>query len=186
MPKLRFSRRLRNKLNNSKEIEVPRYPHQQLDSNFLAKNHRQVLAQKASKDAKPEGLSQTVKKKGQCKKPNDTKEKMKTPNCTERPITIQILQQQSRRRRKQKIGKITPAEKKILKTRITSKIPSWFGSSRTNHVIKLAPNRVTKKDVPRLISLRLEQSLKLVRRPKFYVGNFVRRAKTDIPFRKGY
>ena len=45
---------------------------------------------------------------------------------------------------------------------------------------------MTKKDVPRLISLRAEQSLKLVRRPKLYVGNFVRIAKINIPFRKGY
>ena len=59
-------------------------------------------------------------------------------------------------------------------------------NSRTNRVIKLVPNKVTKKDVPRLISLRAEQSLKLVRRPKLYVGNFMRIAKVDIPFRKGY
>ena len=59
-------------------------------------------------------------------------------------------------------------------------------NSRTNRVIKLAPNKVTKKDVPRLISLRAERSLKLVHRPKLYVGNFVRIAKNDIPFRKDY
>ena len=59
-------------------------------------------------------------------------------------------------------------------------------NSRTNRVIKLAPNKVTKKDVLRLISLRAEQSLKLVRRPKLYGGDFVRIAKIDIPFRKGY
>ena len=59
-------------------------------------------------------------------------------------------------------------------------------NSRTNHVIKLDPNKVTKKDVPRLISLRAEHSLKLVRRQKLYVGNFVRIAKIDIPFQKGY
>ena len=39
-------------------------------------------------------------------------------------------------------------------------------NSRTNRVTNLAPNKVSKKDVPRLISLRAEQSLKLVRRPK--------------------
>ena len=59
-------------------------------------------------------------------------------------------------------------------------------NSRTNRVIKKAPNKVTKKDVPHLISLRVEQSQKLVRQPKFYVGNFVRLAKIDILFRKGY
>ena len=59
-------------------------------------------------------------------------------------------------------------------------------NSRTNRVFKLAPNKVTKKDVPRLISLRAEQPLKLVRRLKLYVSDFVRRAKIDIPFRKSY
>ena len=59
-------------------------------------------------------------------------------------------------------------------------------NSRTNRVTNLAPNKVTKKDVPRLISLRAEQSLKLVRRPKLYVGDYVRLAKVDIGFRKGY
>ena len=59
-------------------------------------------------------------------------------------------------------------------------------NSRTNRVTNLAPNKVTKKDVPRLISLRAEQSLKLVRRPKRYVGDYVTLAKVDICFRKGY
>ena len=59
-------------------------------------------------------------------------------------------------------------------------------NSRTKCVTNLAPNKVTKKDVPRLISLRAEQSLKLVRRPKLYVGDYVRLAKVDIRFRKGY
>ena len=59
-------------------------------------------------------------------------------------------------------------------------------NSRTNRVTNLAPNKVTKKDVPRLISLRAEHSLKLVRRPKPNVGDYVRLAKVDIPFRKGY
>ena len=57
-------------------------------------------------------------------------------------------------------------------------------NSRTHRVIKLAPNKVTKKDVPCLISLRAEQSLKLVCRPKLYVGDFVRIAKIDILFEK--
>ena len=59
-------------------------------------------------------------------------------------------------------------------------------NSRTNRVTKIALNEVTKKDVLRLISLRVEQSQKLVRRPKLYVGDFVRIAKIDLPFRKGY
>ena len=59
-------------------------------------------------------------------------------------------------------------------------------NSRTNRVTNLVPKKVTKKDIPRLISLKAEQSLKLVRRPKLYVGDYVRLAKLDIPFRKGY
>ena len=42
------------------------------------------------------------------------------------------------------------------------------------------------KDVLGLILLGAEQSMKLVRRPKLYVGGYVRLAKVDIPFRKGY
>ena len=46
-------------------------------------------------------------------------------------------------------------------------------NSRVNRVAKLAPNRVTKKDVPYLISLIFNRSAKLVRRPQFYLGDFV-------------
>ena len=45
---------------------------------------------------------------------------------------------------------------------------------------------MTKKDVPYLISLVFSTSAKLVRRPKFYVGDFGRISKADPPFRKGY
>ena len=48
-------------------------------------------------------------------------------------------------------------------------------NSRTNH----------KNIVLELISI-AKQSLKLVRRPKFCVGEYVRLAKVDIPFCKGY
>ena len=59
-------------------------------------------------------------------------------------------------------------------------------NSRTNRVTNLASSKVTRKYVPRLISLRAEQSLKLVQRPNLYLGDYVRLAKVDIPFRKGY
>ena len=59
-------------------------------------------------------------------------------------------------------------------------------NSRVDRVTKLAPNKVTKKDVPYLISLIFNDSAKLVCRPKFYVGVFVRISKADLPFRKGY
>ena len=45
---------------------------------------------------------------------------------------------------------------------------------------------MTNNDVLRLISLRAEQSLELIRRPKLYVGDFVKIATIDIPFRKRY
>ena len=59
-------------------------------------------------------------------------------------------------------------------------------NSRVNRLTKMAPNKVTKKDVPYLISLTFNTSAKLVCRPKFYVGDFVRTSKADLPFRKGY
>ena len=59
-------------------------------------------------------------------------------------------------------------------------------NSRDNRVTKLAPNKVTEKDVPYLISLILDASTKLARRPKFYVGEILRTSKADILFRKGY
>ena len=46
-------------------------------------------------------------------------------------------------------------------------------NSRTTRVTNLSPNKITKKDVPRMISLGAEQSLKLVRRPNLYVGDYV-------------
>ena len=59
-------------------------------------------------------------------------------------------------------------------------------NSRVNKVTKIAPNKVTKKDVPYLISLIFNTSAKLVRRPNFYVRDFVRISKAYLPFRKGY
>ena len=57
-------------------------------------------------------------------------------------------------------------------------------NSLVNRVTKFAPNKVTKKDVPRLVSLSA-QTIKF-QRPKFYVGDFVRIVKKDEAFRKGY
>ena len=124
MPKSRFSQRLRKKLNRAKEAEVSQFSLQHLQPSFLPRNGRQqVPAQKALKDAKPEGLLQTVKENGQRKKPNEKKaQKKKTLNFTERPITIQILQRKRRQRQKQKNGKVTPAEEKLLKTNLQVKV----------------------------------------------------------------
>ena len=59
-------------------------------------------------------------------------------------------------------------------------------NSRVIRVTKLAPNKVTKKAVSYLLSLTFNASATLVRQPKFYVGDFVRISKADLPFRKGY
>ena len=98
--------------NRRKETVVPQTSLQHLQPYFLSRNRRQqVPAQKAIKDAKPERLLQTVKENDQHKKPNEKKaKKNKTLNFTERPITIQILQRQRRRRQKQQSGKVAPAE----------------------------------------------------------------------------
>ena len=140
MPKSRFSQRIRNKLNRSNEADVPQIPLRNLQpsSSFLPRRNlrrrrrrrQEVPPQKAVRDAKPERLLQTVKENGHRKKPNEKKvQQKKTPSRTKRPITIQILQRQRRRRQKQtKNGKITPAEEKILKTKFTSKGPALFGS----------------------------------------------------------
>ena len=59
-------------------------------------------------------------------------------------------------------------------------------NSRVNRVTKLAPNKVFKKHEPFLVSLATEQSNKFLRLPKLKIGDFVRIAKPDLPFRKGY
>ena len=59
-------------------------------------------------------------------------------------------------------------------------------NSRVNRMTGLAPNRVTKKHVSKLISLRAERSSKQVKKPRFKAGDKVRIAKQDIPFKKGY
>ena len=57
-------------------------------------------------------------------------------------------------------------------------------NSRVNRVTKIAPNKVTKKDVPRQVSLAAQTSSN--QKPKFYFGDFVRVVKKDKAFRKSY
>ena len=57
-------------------------------------------------------------------------------------------------------------------------------NSRVNRTIKLAPNKVTKKDVPRLVSLTANTTNS--QKPKFYIGDFVRIVKKEQTFGKGY
>ena len=57
-------------------------------------------------------------------------------------------------------------------------------NSRVNRVTKIAPNKVTKKDMPRLVSLTAQKSSN--QKPKFYIGDLVRIVKKDKSFRKNY
>ena len=58
-------------------------------------------------------------------------------------------------------------------------------NSRVNRVTKLAPNKVTKKDVPYMLSVTFNASATLVRQTKIYSGDFVPISIVDLPFRKG-
>ena len=57
-------------------------------------------------------------------------------------------------------------------------------NSRVNRITKIIPNKVTKKDMPRLVSLAAQKSS--TQKPKFYIGDFVRRVKKDKAFKKSY
>ena len=57
-------------------------------------------------------------------------------------------------------------------------------NSRVNRTINLAPNKVTKKDVPRLVSLIANTTYS--QKPKFFVGDLVRILKKEETFGRGY
>ena len=59
-------------------------------------------------------------------------------------------------------------------------------NSRVNRMMGLSPNEISKRHVPKLISLQAERSSELVRKPRFQIGNKVRIAKEDLPFKKSY
>ena len=59
-------------------------------------------------------------------------------------------------------------------------------NSRVKRVTKIALNKVAQKDIPYLTSLIFNTSAKLVFRPKFYFGYFVRISKADLLLRKVY
>ena len=56
-------------------------------------------------------------------------------------------------------------------------------NSRVNRTIKIAPNKVTKKDVPRLVLL---IAITFSQEPKFFVGDLVRILKNEKTFGKCY
>ena len=68
------------------------------------------------------------------------------------------------------------------------KLPDFVGTinSRVNRSIGLAPKKVTPKDVPKLISRTADESFNLSKVPKFKIGDTVRIAKENLPFKKGY
>ena len=57
-------------------------------------------------------------------------------------------------------------------------------NSRANRVTKIAPNKFTKKDVPRLVSMSAHTST--TQNPKFYDGNFVRIVQKQKTIGKSY
>ena len=57
-------------------------------------------------------------------------------------------------------------------------------NSRVNRTINLAPNKVTKEDVPRLVSLIANTTYS--QKTKFFVGDLVRILKKEETFGKGY
>ena len=50
----------------------------------------------------------------------------------------------------------------------------------------MAPSKVEKKHVLKLIALKQRFAVMKERKPKYKVGNFVRIASKNVPFRKGY
>ena len=56
-------------------------------------------------------------------------------------------------------------------------------NTRVNIVTKLPPSKVTKAHVPSLLALTATNKPK---KPRFKVGQWVRIARKDLPFRKGY
>ena len=121
MPNTRFSQRLLTLKRN--ENPGPQEPAQ----------HR-PLGRKKVVQALREVTNTNEKVSAIIEKPetkNVKKSQKKALTNTERPITVQILQRQKKRRRKQNNGKITKIEEKLLKIKYSDKGPALFGSVRT-------------------------------------------------------
>ena len=85
----------------------------------------------SSKPSSSSKQTKRIKKKERKPPRKESKKERKTKttlNRTIRPVTIQILQHQKRRRRKGRDGKPTPTEEKFLKKSYTDKGPALFGS----------------------------------------------------------
>ena len=59
-------------------------------------------------------------------------------------------------------------------------------NSRVNRMTGLAPNKISMRHVPKLISLQAELTRKMVRKPRYKIVNRVQIAKEDSTFKKGY
>ena len=65
-------------------------------------------------------------------------------------------------------------------------VQKFCGNNKLTHqpCTKIAQSKVTKNDVPYLLSINTMASEKLVSRPKFRNGDFYGISKVDLPFRK--
>ena len=117
MPNTRFSQRLLMLKRNKNPDPQEQAQHPPLGRKEVVQTKREVKKKKILSD---------IRKKTETK--NVKKSQNKALTRTERPMTIQIVQLQKRRRRKQNNGKITKIEEKMLKTKYSDKVPALFGS----------------------------------------------------------
>ena len=59
-------------------------------------------------------------------------------------------------------------------------------NNRINRVIKMAPSKIQKKHVPSLLAITAKQTSAFSKKPRYTIGDFVRIAKPNLPFKKGY
>ena len=118
MPNTRFSQRLLTLKRNENPGPQEHAQHPPLGREEVVQTLREV------KNKKEKALA-TIEKPGT---KNVKKIQKKAPTRTERPITIQILQRQKRRRRKKTMGKLPRLKKKFLKTKYSDKGLALFGS----------------------------------------------------------
>ena len=72
--------------------------------------------------------------------------------------------------------------------RYIDKLPDFVKTlnDRVNRSIGMAPSKVEKKHVLKLIALKQRSAVMKEKKEKYKVGDFVRIASKNVPFRKGY
>ena len=135
MPNTRFSQKLKNRLNEEPKAQPNlRQPRAKQNTPTVVSHHQ---VQNKPNDSKQENKPP--------RKESKKERKMKTTLIrTVRPIKIQILQRQKRRRRKVKDGKPTPTEEKLLKKSYTDKGPALFGSVKILKATTAIPRQKVK------------------------------------------